>query len=310
MERVLVTGGAGYIGAILVPLLLKRRYFVTVIDNLLYEHLALMSCFSNKKFQFIKGDVCDHELIKAQIPKHDIIIPLAAIVGEAACKQQPIYARQVNYEANKCLLDNLSDTHKVIYPSSISVYSLCRQERYCTENSLVSPVSLYGQTKSESEDLFLNFKNTIILRIAAVFGISPRMRIELSVNNLTLKAIRDSVVTVSKESAKTNYVHLQDAAEAFLFSIKNFNSMQGEIFNIGLNSANVTKKQICNSIQRFVPEIHVTEILTKDANNIGDYSVSSDKIGNLGWRARVTLEDGIKELICGYRIFNKLYLDN
>jgi nucleoside-diphosphate-sugar epimerase len=301
-EKVLVTGGVGYIGSILVPELLRHDFTVTVLDNLMYNQVCLLDCCANRKFDFIKGDICNYDLIGELVPKFDIIIPLAAIVGAPACNLNPSVTRLVNYEAYMFLVDQLSPSQMVLFPNTNSGYGIGEKDNFCTEESPLRPISEYGRTKVEVEKALLGKGNAVTFRLATVFGMSPRMRLDLLVNDFTYRAFKDRFIILFEEHFRRNFVHIRDVAKAFLFGIENYGRMKGKPFNVGLSSANLTKRQLCEKIKKYVPSFHIQSApLTQDPDK-RDYIVSNEKIERLGWRPDFTIDDGIQELLKGFKM--------
>ena len=301
-EKILVTGGSGYIGSILVPELLARGFGVVVLDNLVYNQTSLLDCCANKNFNFIKGDICDHSLINSLLSEFDVIIPLAAIVGVPACNINPTLSRLVNYDAHFNIINNVSPAQKVLFPTTNSGYGIGEKDSYCTEKSPLRPISEYGRTKVEIEKALLDKGNAVTFRLATVFGLSPRMRMDLLVNDFTYRAHRDSFIILFEEHFRRNYVHIRDVVKAFIFGIDNYNKMKGEPYNVGLSSANLTKRQLCEKIKEYVPEFYIHSASIGDDPDKRDYLVSNEKIETLGWKPDYSLDDGIKELIKGYKI--------
>lgn len=302
MEKILVTGGAGYIGSILVPALLDAGYQVTVIDSLMYRQNPLLECCSNPDFRFIRGDVCNKNLVSSLIPQFDIILPLAAIVGAPACDIRMSLARMINYEVPKIMAEKISVSQKVIFPTTNSGYGVGEKDNFCTEKSPLKPISEYGKAKVEAEKVFLDRGNAITFRLATVFGMSTRMRTDLLVNDFVYRAYKDRFIVLFEEHFKRNYVHIRDVAGAFIFGLENYDKMRGEPFNVGLSSANLSKLELCDKIKEHVPDlyIHCSDI-GKDPDR-RDYVVSNEKIEFLGWKTSYTLDDGIRELLEGYKI--------
>jgi nucleoside-diphosphate-sugar epimerase len=301
-EKILVTGGSGYIGSILVPELLARGFEVVVLDNLVYNQTSLLECCSNKNFNFIKGDICDHSLVNSLLSEFDVIIPLAAIVGVPACNINPTLSKLVNYDAHMNIINNISSAQKVLFPTTNSGYGIGEKDLYCTEKSPLRPVSEYGRTKVEIEKALLDKGNAVTFRLATVFGLSPRMRMDLLVNDFTYRAHRDSFIILFEEHFRRNYVHIWDVVKAFIFGIDNYNKMKGEPYNVGLSSANLTKRQLCEKIKEYVPEFYIHSASIGEDPDKRDYLVSNEKIETLGWKPDYSLDDGIKELIKGYKI--------
>lgn len=301
-EKILVTGGAGYIGSILVPTLLAKDYSVTVLDSLLFNQASLLDCCVNPNFDFIKGDICDEALLSSLIPKFDIVIPLAAIVGTPACKINPTVTRLVNYNAHMNIVKLIASTQMVIFPCTNSGYGIGEKDAYCTEESPLNPISEYGKNKVAIEKGFLEKGNAVTLRLATVFGMSPRMRMDLLVNDFVYKAMKDSSIILFEEHFRRNYIHIRDVAKAFIFAIENDDRMKGEPFNVGLSTANLTKRQLCEKIKEYIPDLYIHSASIGADPDKRDYLVSNEKIESLGWRPDFTLDDGIIELLKGYRI--------
>ena len=303
-QKILVTGGAGYIGSILVPELLAQGYRVTVLDSLLHGQFSLLECCATPEFDFIKGDICNVDLISELIPEFDIIIPLAAIVGAPACKINPAVTKLVNHDAHMNIVKTVSSSQKVIFPTTNSGYGIGEKDAYCTEESPLNPISEYGKTKVAVEKAFLDRGNAITFRLATVFGMSPRMRMDLLVNDFVYRAYKDRFIILFEEHFRRNYIHIRDVASAFIFGINNYDQMKGEPYNVGLSSANLTKKQLCEKIKEYVCEFHIQSSPIGEDPDKRDYIVSNDKIESLGWKPNYTLDMGIIELLKGYRILN------
>jgi nucleoside-diphosphate-sugar epimerase len=301
-EKILVTGGSGYIGSILVPELLIRNFEVVVLDNLVYDQNSLLDCCSNKNFNFIKGDICDHSLVNSLLSEFDVIIPLASIVGVPACNINPTLSKLVNYDAHMNIIKNISPAQKVLFPTTNSGYGIGEKDSHCTEETPLRPISEYGRTKVEIEKALLDKGNAVTFRLATVFGLSPRMRMDLLVNDFTYRAYRDRFIILFEEHFRRNYVHIRDVVKAFIFGIDNYNKMKGEPYNVGLSSANLTKRQLCEKIKEYVPEFYIHSASVGEDPDKRDYVVSNEKIESLGWVPDYTLDDGIEELLKGYKI--------
>ena len=302
--RVLVTGGAGYIGSMLVPVLLEKGYNVSVIDNLSFKQDSLLTCAKYEKFNFILGDVLDTSLIKREITKADILIPLAALVGAPLCKKNPTLARMINFEVIKTMADIASSSQLFIYPNTNSGYGIGDKDKECDENSPLRPISEYGIDKVEAEMYLLDKGNAITFRLATVFGISPRMRLDLLVNDFTYRAYKDRVLVLFEEHFRRNYIHVRDVVKGFLWGIENYSKMKGEAYNMGLSSANLTKRQLTEKIKEYVPSLYIHSASIGEDPDKRDYLVSNKKLENTGWIPDVSLDDGIKELLRAFPLMH------
>lgn len=303
--KVLVTGGAGYIGSVLVPKLVEKDYKVTVIDNFMYNQVPLLECCNKKNFTVINGDARDKNLIVKHMKNADYIIPMACIVGAPACNRDPFAAKTVNYDAIKMILELKNKTQKIIFPTTNSGYGIGQKGVYCTEKTPLKPVSLYGRLKVDIEKEILTAKNSITLRLATVFGISPRMRLDLLVNDFTYRAVTDRFVILFESHFKRNYIHIRDVVKAFIHCIDNFEKMKNEPYNVGLSNANLSKWELCEEIKKHVPDFYFIEAKVGKDPDKRDYIVSNEKIESTGFKPNYTLDQGIKELIKGYQIINK-----
>ncbi len=310
MQHILVTGGAGYIGSVMVPLLLEEGFFVTVLDSLLYTPTSLLCCFASPHFRFIKGEVQNEPLLAHLVEEADIILPLAALVGAPICQASPSLAKLVNYDAIELILRYMTKEKKIVFPNSNSGYGLGQNNLFCTEKTPLNPVSLYGKLKVDIEKKLLQTKQAVSLRLATVFGISPRMRLDLLVNDFTFRACHDKVLVLFEEHFKRNYIHVKDVARAFLFAIQNFDRMRAEAFNVGLSSANLSKKELAETIQRYVPDLYIHSApIGKDPDQ-RNYIVSNEKLESLGWAPTKTLEEGIQEMVFAYPLLKRSEFKN
>lgn len=300
MTHVLVTGGSGYIGSTLVPLLLQEEYTVTVVDNLSFNQVSLLNCFGHPRFTFIKGDVCNESLMKPLLSKAEFIIPLAALVGAPACASNPLLAKLLNYDSIQILLHNTTFDQKILFPNTNSGYGIGEKNAFCNEKSPLRPVSLYGKLKVEVEEELLASQRAISFRLATVCGISPRMRLDLLVNDFTFRACQDRFIVLFEEHFKRNYIHVKDVAGAFLFGIKHFEKMKGEAFNVGMSDANLSKRELCEKIKQFVPDLYIHSAPVGQDPDKRDYIVSNDKLESLGWKPTKSLDDAIQEIIAAY----------
>jgi nucleoside-diphosphate-sugar epimerase len=299
-KKVLITGGAGYIGSTLTELLLKSGYEVTVIDNLSYNQLSLLHLFGYKNFRFIKGDVTKFIELVDLVKEHDIIIPLAAIVGAPACDQNKELATKLNFTQVKVIVDSLRKDQMLIMPNTNSQYG--SSSEIITEKSPFNPLSHYSKTKCDAENYIMERGNGICLRLATVFGVSPRMRTDLLVNDFTLKSIVDGYLVIFEGLFKRNYIHVRDIAKTFLFCIENYDRMNGDVFNVGLSEANLSKIELAEEIKKYVPRLVIKEDNFKEDFDKRNYIVSNEKLESFGWKPEVSLEEGIKELINGYQM--------
>jgi nucleoside-diphosphate-sugar epimerase len=309
MSDVLIVGGAGYIGSVVTQTFLEHGYHVSVLDSLIFDQVGLMPFVSQPNFQFIRGDVRDENSVKAAIAKHDVIIWLAAIVGVGACERDAALARSVNVESVRTLNRLRASGQRVIYTCTDSVYGTQDDTEVCTEETPPNPISLYGQTKAEAEREILARPGSISLRLSTVFGVSPQMRFDTLVNNLVLRAYRDrSLVIYSKDSYR-RHVHVADVAEAFRFAVSRFEVMEGKIYNVGHEEANVTKGQLAELIGRHLPGLSIDyapNVADPDKRN---YIVSGRRFAEVGFAATRTLDDGVRELLRACALVPKSSLD-
>ena len=303
MKKVLITGGAGYLGSVLTEVLLNKGYIVTVLDNLSYKQTSVAPFSYHPNFNFILGDVTDSSILKPLVEKHDIIIPLAAIVGMPACKANPELTVQVNYIQVKNITEWVSKDQMVLIPNTNSQYGSSTE--IITEDSPFKPLSLYAETKCDAEKAVLDSGNGIALRLATVFGMSYRMRMDLLVNDFVYKAVTDGYLVLFESYFIRNYIHIRDIANTFLFMIENYEKCNNNAFNVGLTSANCTKLELANKIKQFVPDLVIVENNFKQDFDQRNYMVSNLKLESQGWSPTFTLEDGIKELIQGYQLITK-----
>jgi nucleoside-diphosphate-sugar epimerase len=300
--KILITGGAGYIGSVLIPMLLHQGFKVTVFDSLLYGGSGLLPYVSNPHFTFIKGDIRDKSALQLVIKAHDLVIHLAAIVGLSACNKDPHLASSINVEGTKNVVENVSPSQRLIYASTVSNYGASTGD-VCTEESLLNPLSHYSRTKTEAEKLVLdNSHNSVCFRFATAFGVSPRMRLDLLINDFVYQAYVNRFLILFEKSYKRTFAHVQDICHAILFAIENYDQMQHQVFNVGDNAHNYSKEDIALKIKdRIDYYLHFADIgEDEDKRN---YCVSYEKINALGFKAFKTVDEGIDELIKACQIF-------
>lgn len=303
--KILVTGAAGYIGSILVPKLLEEGHEVIALDNFMYNQTSLLDCCFNSKLSIVKGDVRDKALVSELLKKVDIIMPLACITGAPACAKDETAAKSVNLDAIKMLVKLRSQEQLIIFPTTNSGYGIGESGIFCTEETPLNPVSLYGRLKVEAEKVVLDSGNSITLRLATAFGASPRMRLDLLVNDFTYRAVNDGFLVLFEAHFKRNYVHVRDIAGAFAHCLNHCSRMQGEAYNVGLSSANLSKFELCEEIKKQVPDFYFIEAAVGEDIDKRNYIVSNEKLEKTGWKAQVSLHDGISELIKGYRVIKR-----
>lgn len=306
--NILVTGGAGYIGSTLVPALLDAGHHVTVLDNFMYKQNSLASVCHYKNFNVVKGDIRIKSTMQSLVKSADIIVPLAALVGAPLCKQDPVTATSVNHDAILMMLQLMSQQQKIYMPTTNSAYGSGDKNNFCTEESPLNPISQYAEEKVKIEQILMQHPNAVSLRLATVFGMSPRMRTDLLVNDFTYRALHDKYVLLFEGHFKRNYIHVQDIARAFTHVIYHHDAMKGQIYNVGLSDANLSKKELCEKIKNYISDFtYVEAVVGKDPDQ-RNYIVCNKKIEKTGFQPAVSLDDGIRELIKGYTMIkNNIY---
>jgi nucleoside-diphosphate-sugar epimerase len=303
--NILVTGGAGYLGSVLVPTLLKEGHQVTVVDNFMYAQTSLLDCCHDSKLTIIRGDTRDKALMAQLMSKVEAVFPLACLTGAPLCARDPQGAEAVILDTVKMIINLRGKSQIVIYPTTNSGYGIGEKGIHCTEETPLRPVSLYGKLKVAAEEALLNAGNTITLRLATAFGISPRMRLDLLVNDFVYRAVNDRFVVLFEAHFKRNYIHVLDVARAFVHSLNHFDKMKNEPYNVGLSGANLSKLELCEEIKKHVPEFCFIESEIGEDPDKRDYIVSNAKIEKTGFKQHVSLSDGIQELIKGYQIIRR-----
>lgn len=302
MKKILITGGAGYLGSVMVELFLNEGFKVTVLDNLLYKQTSIVPFSYNKNYNFIFGNVKNKTLLQDLVKDHDIIIPLAAIVGMPACDKNPEDAIEINYQQIKNIIDVLSKDQIIILPNTNSQYGSSNE--IITEESPFKPLSLYAKTKCDAEKILLNSGNGISLRLATVFGLSYRIRMDLLVQDFVYKSLVDKYLVLFESHFIRNYIHVRDVANTFLFMIKNYSKCNNQPYNVGLSSANLSKFELAQKIKKYIPELVIVKNDFKKDLDQRNYMVSNEKLERHGWYPKFTLDDGIEELIQGFKIIH------
>jgi|TARA_Y100000031_G_scaffold110894_1_gene122212 nucleoside-diphosphate-sugar epimerase len=307
-KNVLVTGGAGYLGSTLVPELLQRGHRVTVVDNFMFGQASLNHACFHPNFSVVKGDIRSRDTMAPLLKKAEVVIPLAAYVGAPLCNRDPVGAQTINHDAVMLMLDLLSNEQWVLMPTTNSAYGSGDKDNFCTEDSPLRPISKYAIDKVEVEQHLMEHANAASFRLATVFGMSPRMRIDLLVNDFTYRAVHDRFVVLFESHFKRNYIHVRDVASVFLHGIDNFEKMSGQIYNVGLSEANLSKRELCEAIQKHVEDFVFIEAEVGKDPDQRNYIVSNEKIEATGFKPQVSLDVGISELVKGYSmISNRRY---
>ena len=302
-KKILITGGAGYLGSMIATYLVKEGHEVTIIDKLVFSKSSLLHLYFFKNFKFIHGNVLDKTLIKKNLKNKDFIIPLAALVGAPLCDKHPRLTKLLNVEAIRTICNLSSTKQRIIYLTSNSGYGIGKKDKYCDENSPLNPVSLYGRTKNDAEKIVMKRGNCVAFRLATVFGFSYRMRTDLLVNNFVYKSVKTKKLTIFEPHFRRNFIHVRDVVNAIIFTMKNFSKMKNNVYNLGLSSANISKIMLAKKIKKQYKNLQIKIITNRKDPDKRDYFVSNRKIEKVGFKTKVNLEMGIKEL-------KKIYLIN
>ncbi len=306
--KLLVTGGAGYLGSVLSPLLLSQGHQVTVLDSFLFQQNSLMDCCYHPKFQVVRGDCRDERVLKPLVQEADAVFPLAALVGAPLCDRDAVGAESTNFGAIQTLCRLVSPQQRILLPVTNSGYGIGEKGKECTEESPLKPISHYGRTKVEAEKVVLSRENSLSFRLATVFGLSPRMRMDLLVNDFVYRAVMDRAVVIFEGHFKRNYIHIRDVARVFLHGLNHFDALKGKPYNVGLDTANLSKLELCAKIREQLPKFVYLEAPIGEDPDKRDYIVSNARIASTGFAPEWSLEEGIRELIKGYTILrNSVY---
>lgn len=303
--RLLVTGGAGYLGSVLVPTLLAEGHEVTVLDNFLYGQSSLLDCCHQPALSIIRGDVRDRTLMASHVKRADALLPLACLTGAPACDRNPAEARSVNLDAIRLVLELRSRSQPVIFPTTNSGYGVGQESLHCTEETPLRPISLYARLKVDAEQAVLEAGHSVTLRLATAFGVSPRMRLDLLVNDFVYRAVTDRFLVIFQGHFTRNYIHVRDIARAFVHVLTQFERMKGQAYNVGLSDANLSKLELCAEIKKQLPQFYYVEAAIGEDPDKRNYIVSNEKIERTGFRPKISLQEGIAELIKGYGVIRR-----
>jgi nucleoside-diphosphate-sugar epimerase len=300
--KILITGGAGYLGSVITKHFLEMGHKVTVLDNLIFKQTSPLNFTYDENYKFVYGDVRNKRLLDHLVKSNDVIIPLAAVVGFPACKADPVLAKEVNYDQIVNIINYGSTDQLILFPNTNSGYGIGNPGEECTEESPLNPISVYGETKCAAEKYILENAKGICFRLATVFGSSPRMRIDLLVNEFVYKALTDKYITVFEKNFKRNFIHIQDVANVFVHALDNYDSMKSNVYNVGLSDANLSKQELLEKIKSYIPDFAITYSDYYEDPDKRDYIVSNAKIEATGWMPKYSLDMGIEELIKTYQV--------
>ena len=308
--KILITGGAGYIGSVLTPALLQAGHEVTVLDSFIFRQNSLADCCQYDSFRIVRGDCRDEAVLAPLVAKADVIIPLAALVGMPLCKMDALGARTINQEAVELICRLASKDQRIIYPTTNSGYGIGEKGKFCTEETPLRPISLYGVTKNNAEKAVLDRGNSVTFRLATVFGMAPRMRTDLLVNDFVYRAVNDRAVVIFEGHFKRNFIHIRDVARVFMYAMEHFETMKGRPYNFGLEDANLSKLELCEKIRSHIPAFVFLEAPIGEDPDKRDYIVSNQRILATGFKMEWGLDRGIKELMKGYTIMKNAQYSN
>lgn len=303
--KILVTGGAGYLGSVMVPRLLQEGHSVVVVDNFMYGQAPLLDLCIDQKLRIVRADTRDRKVIEREVKAADAIFPLACLTGAPLCARDPIGAQTILLDAVKMIAEFSSKSQPIIFPTTNSGYGVGEKGKFCTEETPLRPISIYGKLKCDAEKVVLDSGHGLTLRLATAFGASPRMRLDLLVNDFTYRAVYDRFIVLFEAQFKRNFIHVRDVAKAFLHSLKNFEGMKNEPYNVGLSDANLNKLELCEEIKKHVPDFYFVEAAVGEDPDKRDYIVSNEKIEKTGFKPDVSLSDGIAELVKAYQVIKR-----
>ncbi len=308
--NILVTGGAGYLGSVMVPRLLEAGHRVVVLDNFMYDQTPLLDICHDERLTIIRGDARDKQLVGKSLKDVDAIFPLACLTGAPLCAKDPVGAQTVLFDAVKMIVDMSSKDQCIIFPTTNSGYGVGEKGKFCTEETPLRPISLYGRLKVDAEKVILDSGHGITLRLATAFGASPRMRLDLLVNDFTYRAVYDRFIVLFEAHFKRNFIHTRDVAKAFMHGLEHFDRMKNEPYNVGLSDANLSKMELCEQIKKHVPDFYFVEAAVGEDPDKRDYIVSNEKIERTGFKPDVSLSDGIRELVKAYQVLKRKQFAN
>ena len=303
--KILVTGGAGYLGSVMVPRLLAEGHEVVVLDNFMYGQTPLLDVCHNSKFTIVRGDARDKKLVEKLMKDCGAIFPLACLTGAPLCAKDPVGAQTILVDAVKLIVDLSSKEQRIIFPTTNSGYGIGEKGKFCTEETPLRPISIYGRLKCDAEKAVLDSGHGITLRLATAFGASPRMRLDLLVNDFVYRAVYDRFVILFEAHFKRNFIHTRDVAKAFIHGLNHFEKMKNEAYNVGLSDANLSKMELCEEIKKYVPDFYFVEAAVGEDPDKRDYIVSNEKIEKTGFKPDMSLSSGIAELVKTYQILKR-----
>lgn len=303
--KILITGGAGYLGSVMVPRLLERGHEVVVLDNFMYNQTPLLDLCHDGKLTMVRGDARDRNTVSRLMKDADALFPLACLTGAPLCAKDPLGAQTIILDAVKMMVDMSSKDQRIIFPTTNSGYGVGEQGKFCTEGTPLRPISLYGRLKVDAEKAVLDTGHGITLRLATAFGASPRMRLDLLVNDFVYRAVYDRFIVLFEAHFKRNFIHTRDVAKAFMHALDNFETMKNEPYNVGLSDANLSKMELCDVIKEHVPELYVVEAEVGEDPDKRDYIVSNEKIERTGFTPDMSLSDGIRELVKACQVLKR-----